>query len=272
MKTFIFAYDRYETMTTSLYFKDYKHTVLCHTVEDKSKFINAGTVAGDIISTGNPKGLAYNRNFALDMMDTGEWAVFFVDDLISVTMWEKYFTHKDERLPIKETGQPILRKQLKTICTPADFYEICNESIKKAENMGFALVGFSLTDNPLFREKKWSYWGLADGRCWLVKKTHLRFDEKAQLIDDTCFTALNLKQFGGVVINNWLLPNCQRYTDGAFGSISKRMPQKIKECKYLVETYPEFIQYSPKSGWPENSHVKIRPKSSRTIVNQNTLF
>jgi len=270
MKIIIFTYDRYDTITTSKYFKGVEHTVLCHSEEDKQKFIDAGNIYGDIIATKQPKGLSNNRNYALDMLEDGEWAIFFVDDLIEITVLTNYSNY-EHKLNCDFDNVKHFRKELKKHCTPKEFINIAKETIKHAEQKGFALCGFSLTDNPLFRDKKYSYWSLSDGRCWAVKKTKLTFDENVQLIDDTYFTALNLKNFGGVVNNNWLLPNCKRYTAGAFGSIKSRMNQKIKECKYLTDTFPEFITYADKKGWEEYSHVKIR--QNRTYnKNQVSLF
>jgi len=259
MKTFIFTYDRFDAIATSIYLKDHPHYVLCHTEDSAEKFRKAGRIHGELIATGQPKGLSNNRNYALDMMADGEWACFWVDDLQSVSVLPEQRKYGED-LNIDSSNQPMFRELFKTDCPAEKFFEVCKETIELAEKKGFALCGFSLTDNPLFRSKHYSYWSLADGRCWLIKKTKLRFDTKVQLIDDTCFTALNLKEFGGVVVNNWLLPKCERYTAGAFGTIKERMEQKKSECKYLVDTYPDFICYGEKVGWEEGSHVKIRQK------------
>lgn len=271
MKIFIFTYDRFNEITTSRYFAQHDHFVLCHSKQAKDKFLQSGNIFGEIIATEKTKGLSYNRNAALDMMQPNEWALFFVDDLIKLTMLQSYYKQPTNELDIDFDNVPKYREEFKTECSAASFLQLCQETILHAEKKGFNLCGFSLTDNPLFRAKKYGYWSLSDGRCWLIKKTHLRFDENIQLIDDTCFTAMNLKEFGGVVNNNWILPNCQRYTAGAFGSIKKRLEQKIKECKYLTEKYPQFISYAEKSGWPLGSHIKIR--QNRTYnKNQKTLF
>ncbi len=260
MKIIIFTYDRYDTISTSKYFKSFKHTVLCHDNDSKNKFIDAGNIYGDIIATQQAKGLSNNRNFALDMLKDDEWALFFVDDLIDMTFLKTYYKQKENKLDIDFAKVPEYRKLFKEKLSPKKFLKICEQTINHAEKKGYCLCGFSLTDNPLFRNKKYSYWSLSDGRCWLVKKTKLRFDTNVQLIDDTCFTALNLKKFGGVVNNNWVLPNCKRYTAGAYGTLNERMEQKQKECKYLVSTYPEFITIAEKKGWLQGTHVKIRQK------------
>lgn len=271
MKTFVFTYDRYDTITTSEYLKNIPHYVLCHEDAAKQKFISAGRIHGELIATNQPKGLSNNRNFALDMLAPGEWACFWVDDLIETTCITGYDHYRYmEQLGVNMDNQPVWRELMKAPCSAERFYHVADSTILHAELKGFKLCGFSLTDNPLFRDKHYSYWSLADGRCWLIKKTHLRFDSNVQLIDDTYFTALNLKTFGGVVVNNWLLPKCKRYTAGAFGTMAQRMQQKIQEAKYLVEYFPEYICYGDKVGWPAGSHVKIRQK--KININQQNLF
>ena len=271
MKIIIFTYDRFDTITTSRYFKNVEHTVLCHSDNDKQRFIDAGNVYGNIIATKQPKGLTNNRNFALDMMEQGEWALFMVDDLIEMTMLGSYYDQKTDRIDVCYDNQKIYNEDFKAKCNPKQFLKICQETIEHAEKKGFALCGFSLTSNSVWRDKKFGYWSLADGRCWLVKKTDLRQDTNVNCIEDYCFTAMNLKKFGGIVLNNWVLPDCKRYADGGYGSIEKRMPQKKIECKYLVDNFPEFIRYADKSGFPKGTHIRIRQKKSYN-KNQKTLF
>lgn len=271
MKTFIFTYDRFKTITTSFYLKDKPHIVLCHDNEQKQKFIDAGRCFGQIIATGQQKGLSFNRNYALEMMEDGEWACFWVDDLIKVTFLKNYWEINNQKsIDINTLNQKFYIQQFNQECNADMFYKIAIDTVNVAEKKGYALCGFSLTGNPFFRKNHYSYWSLADGRCWLIKKTKLRFDVNAQVIDDYCFTALNLKEFGGVVNNNWLLPLCERYKPGGYGSINERLSQKIKECKYLVETYPQYICYANKKGWEPFSHIKIRQKKINN--KQLTLF
>ncbi|MGR3218500.1 MAG: hypothetical protein ACUZ8H_01600 [Candidatus Anammoxibacter sp.] len=271
MKIIIFTYDRYHRITTSKYWKDIPHTVLCHTSAAKKKFIDAGNIYGDIIATQEPKGLSYQRNYALDMLEDGEWALFMVDDLIKVTMLGSYFEQTETDLKIDYGNQAKFRDDFKTECAPEVFLKICEDTIQHAEERGFAFCGFSLTSNDAWRGKKFKYWGLADGRCWLVKKTDIRQDTNVHCIEDYCFTSKNLKKYGGLVINNWALADCERYSEGSYGSIEKRMPQKIRECAYLVTTYPEFIAYADKVGFPTNGHIRIRPRRSYD-PNQVKLF
>lgn len=269
MKVIIFGYNNYQGITTSKYLDGIPHILLTHTQEQKREFIKAGNVSksAKIIVSGKPKGLAYNRNYALSLLKKDEWAMFWVDDLIDVT-WNKRAIDKDlQKLDINFKNQNKHRKDFKTLVKAKEFVKYCEELTKKADKEGAYLVGFCCTDNPVFRTKRFNNFSFIDGRCYLVKKSHIRYDENVHSIDDMAWTAINLKAFGRVLLDQWVLPRCKRYVKGvSFGNKEERMVLKFKECAYLVKTYPEFIAILPKPGWPKGTHVRIiyRPKREKT--------
>lgn len=263
MKIFVFTYDRYETITTTKMLESVNldYTALCHTEEQKTKFIEAGNVAPDkIIATGEPKGLANNRNIALDMMDEGEWALFLVDDFKKITELEGYDAHTDDGfLNFSMATQAQWVKAFKHEIGFDRFVKRAEESIKFAERLGSKLVGFCGIDNAIYRRKQWKLNVLADGRAWAVRKSQIRFDTNAQMVDDLAWTAENIRHHKVVVVNQWVLPDCKRYTKGAYGSIDERLTQRKKECAYLVEKYPDLLAFKKKAGWPAGSHIAFRP-------------
>lgn len=270
LKIFVFAYDRYDTMSTSLLLEEENipHTVLCHTEEAKEEFIRGGTAKPERLhATGQPKGLANNRNAALDMMETGEWALFLVDDLKNVTAVEEYHARDDGRLGISMENQKQIAPRTRQPITMREYVYTAHETIAACEAMGAHLGGFCGINNPLFRDAKWRFNVLADGRAWVVKKGNLRFDVGAQLIDDLCWTAQNIQHYGVVAVNQWVLPDCKRYTAGAFGSIEQRLPQKAAEANYLVTNYPALIRHAKKAGWPDGTHVQLKRTLSRDMIN-----
>ena len=266
-KVFVFAYNRYESMTTSMMLEadGVDHTVLCHLPSDAEKFVEGGRVFPErLLVTGQPKGLANNRNYALDLMEEGEWALFLVDDLIQCYELDDYDTETREELPMTFENQNLYRKKFKKRISTADLLKRAEQTIPKLEEMNCALLGWAGFENPMFRKKHWGINILADGRAWLVKKTHLRFDLEAQLIDDLCWTAKNIQEFGVVLVDRWILPDAKRYTSGGFGGQSERMEQKLREAAYLVKTYPDLITYRSKKGWQEGSHVALRNSLNRS--------
>lgn len=195
-------------------------------------------------------------------MREGEWALFFVDDLKNIYEFDGYDTEGTEKLhiDIKETTkwQKRFRKKINAV----EFLKRCEEIIKKAEQEGVELVGFAGFSNALFLTEKWKRDVFADGRCWLVKKGALRFDENVNSIDDYAWTVANIKH-KGVLVNQWIIPDCRRYTKGGLGSKVQRIRQKMKECEYLVNKHPDMLYFAKKPGWPDGSHIRFyhkRPK------------
>ena len=274
MRAFVFAYDRFDSMTTAKMLEEgnVQHVVLCHSEEAKQKFIEHGTaLEQNIVNTNQPKGLAWNRNVALEMMEKDEWALFLVDDLKSLTKIDNYHDRTDNTLGIHMDNQDKFPKSyMKQPLSMEDFLHYCDELATVCEALGSRLGGFCGIDNPPFRNSKWKFNTLADGRAWIVQKGKLRFDTNAQLIDDTCWTVQNILHYGTVVVNQWLLPDCKRYSAGAFGSIEERLPQKIQEANYLTKAYPSLIKFAKKAGWPDDAHVRIRQSLSRETIQNFT--
>ena len=265
MKIFIFTYDRYDSISTSEYFKEFQHYILCHDKESKKKYIEHNKIYGKIIATNQPKGLANNRNFALSMMKKGEWALFFVDDLINIIEYDNYDNANYEDIPDNIDANYSFNTKL----SAEKFLLRCEEEIKKCEKDGAFLSGFASNENGYFLKRKYKYKNHVDGRAWLVKKDELDFDTNTQLIDDYSFTAKNLQYYGKVNVNQWIIPKCKRYSKGGYGSVNKRLNQKKKECAYLVDKYPNIVHFSNKKNQEEFSHVVIRYK---TPSNQTNLF
>lgn len=267
MKVFVFTYDRPTTITTSaaLEAEGIDHHVLCHSAEAVQEYKRAGRVkAARLINTGQPKGLANNRNAALDMMSAGEWAVWLVDDFIRCTALDTW-TVRGGDLPVTTSTAAYWQRRFKSPLALKTLMERAPLLAALAAERGYNLVGFGNQDNALFRARHYRHWALADGRAWIVRKTHLTFGGEVQLIDDTYWKALNLETFGGVLIDEWILPLCSRYTRGGYGSIEQRLPQKRAEAAWLVKRFPALVTYRDKKNWPRGTHVAIRalPRSAQ---------
>jgi hypothetical protein len=260
MKVFTFFYNRYETATTSkaLYDSGIDHHVLIHNKDDYELFVKGKTLFGNPIITNNNKGLANQRNSALEIMDKGEWAVFMCDDFKEIkSLPFDWITSNRKELPITFENQNKFRLNKHKKPNLKEMFSLFPMLIEIAERNGIHLIGFGLHDNPLNLRKKFTNRGLADGRFWLIKKSTYSFDTKAQLIDDVCWTAENLLRHKNVLVLNWLVPYFERYTAGGFGSTADRKDLRKKECMYLVNKYSPLVKFAQKSGWDNGTHIKI---------------
>lgn len=271
MKIVVFTYDRTETATTpnALEAAGLDYLVVCHEESKRKEYLKNGTVdrGGRIVASGVPKGLANNRNWYLDEhLEFGEWCLMLVDDWIKCTELEGYDEERRTELPITTKNSSQWSAKFKREIGIEQFYDRALELRKEAERIGCDLAGFAGYTNALFRRKHWARNVLADGRAWVMRKTGLKFDPNVQMVDDMCFCAQNILCGGGTLVNQWVLPECKRYTAGAFGSIDQRMEQKIRECAYLTVMYPGLVRYAPKKGWPEGSHVKLIPSPPKRVA------
>ena len=259
MKVFTFFYNRFENASTSIALEQngIPHHVLIHKAEDYDKFKRHNTCRGNAVVTDNGKGLAYQRNSALEMMDTGEWAVFMCDDFMKIkSMPEEWILSQNNEIPITFANQNKFRLKENGF-TLQKMFALFPKLIELAERNNIHLVGFGLHDNPMNLKKKFNHRGLADGRFWLVKKSLYRFDTNAQLIDDVAWTAENLVRHRNVLVLNWLVPYFQRYTAGGFGSTTERLALRRKECAYLANKYNPLIKIAQKPGWEAGTHIRI---------------
>jgi hypothetical protein len=258
VKVFTFFYNRYDTASTSLALaqNSIDHTVLIHTTEDLQKFIKGQTIHGKPVVTNNGKGLAYQRNSALEMMDTGEWGVFMCDDFQKIKAYPKEFIFsKTQSIDINQQNQNKYR--LKNQVTLKEMFNWFPKLIELAEQNNIHLIGFGLHDNPMNLRKKFTTRGLADGRFWLVRKAQYKFDVNAQLIDDVAWTAENLVRHKNVLILNWCVPYFERYTAGGFGSTTERKALRMKECAYLANKFDPLVKIAEKPGWDYGTHIRI---------------
>lgn len=268
MKILIFTYDRYSTITTpaaldAAGIMDYR--VICHTEAQRQQFIAAGRVRPEtLIVSGQPRGLANNRNWAMDnLCAPGEWACMLVDDWITYKEFVRYDTVGVEDLtlidPNKRTwgNQNHVWAERSARC----FMRRAAETQAKAEALGVDLAGFALHDSLGYLMPKWRRNCLPDGRALLIRIANLRFDPGAQLMDDRCFAAQNIEAGSGCITNNWALPLCERYTSGAFGTITERLPQHRAERDFLMRRFPGLFHLVTKPGWPSKMNLRITARS-----------
>ena len=258
MKVFTFFYNRFDTASTSKALNEnaINHTVLVHTADDLQKFVKGGTIYGKAVVTNNGKGLAYQRNSALELMDINEWAVFMCDDFQKIKSYPKEFIFsKTHSIGITQQNQNNYR--LKNQINLKEMFSWFPKLIDLAEKNNIHLIGFGLHDNPMNLKKKFGTRGLADGRFWLVKKSHYKFDLNAQLIDDVAWTAENLVRHKNVLVLNWCVPYFERYTAGGFGSTLERKALRMKECAYLVNRFDPLVKIAEKPNWDYGTHIRI---------------
>lgn len=260
MKVFTFFYDRFSNATTSIALEEngIPHYVLMHKQEDADKFTRYNTCRGKAVVTNNLKGLSFQRNSALDIMEKGEWAAFLSDDFKKIRSYPKqWITSKTQTLNITFENQNKYRLKENNAMTLKEMFSMFPKLIELAEKNNIHLIGFGLHDNPLNLRKKFSNKGLCDGRFWLVKKSHYKFDTNIHTIDDFGWTAENLVRHKNVLTLNWCIPYFDRYTAGGYGSLSERLEMRRNECAYLTKKYDPLLKIADKIGCEHGTHLRF---------------
>jgi hypothetical protein len=234
MKTFLMYYDRFENATSSeaLMVAGEKHIILCH--DNSEKFKN---VHGELIQTNEPKGIQNNFNHGLSMLEDGEWGVFMSDDY-------------------KASKKMVDGKFVE--CTLTDVFKELKAILPICDKAGIKMVGFSSTGNAFYSKKKFSKYGLVDGRLFAIKKTDFRFHDKINCIPDYYATIFHLKKYGGNLILNQIYADFERYKDGGLGSENERLEEKKMNITILKNTFPNNVIIADKLNQPKGSHVKIK--------------
>jgi len=184
-----------------------------------------------------PKGVQYNFNYALSMLEDGEWGIFMSDDY---TESRRLVDGKFEKCKLS-----YVLKELERV-------------VNKVDKSGVQLVGMNAVGNPFYARKKYSKYGLIDTRCFAVKKNKFQWDESISTIVDYYATAYHLKHYGGNLIINHCFADFVRYSKKGIGTFDERMEQKIKDCRALVRMFPENVVYRTKPNHPPLSHIVVK--------------
>ena len=226
-------YDRHDDATTSKLIQA-PHIVLCHTGKEKFTCIND---SAKLVETNQPKGIQNNFNYGLSMLDEDEWCVFLSDDLVcGKVLVDGRFVDEDVNVVLDR------------------FIRLVN----KADKTGVKLVGMNSTGNPFYAKKKYSKYGLVDGRCFAIKKTGFTFHDQINTIPDYYASAFHLRKYGGNLIANEFFLDFKRYETGGLGTLKERIGDKMKDVKIMLSIFPENIRIKDKPNQPKGSHIIIK--------------
>lgn len=252
---YTFYYDRYNSATTSRSLCEIPHKVVFHSQEQYTQF-NPSILCGETLITDYHKGLSGQRNEVLKTLENGQWVIFCSDDYVETKSVPRKYLHGDVTSAddVDNFDYYILKNEVSTL----SLYNETLRLINIAEAEGINLVGFASNGNPFYLKKKYRYSGLVDGRWFAMKKTDILFDENVQTMDDHDISAAHLSRGQKVLVNNWMIPNFERYKVGGYGTMLQRLERKKQDCQYLIEKYPDIFYYSDKKGQPPLTHLKFK--------------
>jgi len=246
--------DRAETITTHLYCKGEDYMIVVHNKEQRDLYLNNPSIPVDRIMFSNePYNISLQRQWILDnLIRDGEWFVTMDDNVTGMTRLQ----HPYYPYPLNLKTERSYWQQIVPI---KEFLELIELDIAVAEQAGAHYIGYAVVDNPFFRQKKYRYVGYVLSKVALIHKTSLqRYDPQVKSMDDYQFTAENLKNYGKVVINNYIKPTAKHYQPGGIGTYEERTPQKIHDAAYLRNKYPGLFNYKIKKGCHPKAELQVK--------------
>jgi hypothetical protein len=270
MKIFINSYNRSDSISTHtlLDAQNIPYKIILHNEEQKALYLKNPTIKEENIIVSNlPFGMLGVRNFLLEnLVEKGEWYMT-LDDNIQYFEAVKEGFYKSENLPVKENPEKY-KDIFENRVSVNRFMDIVDETITEAEKRKANLCGFASNVNFFFRNKKWREVGYVIGKTQLIKKTDLKYDLRngtTMSADDYLWTAQNLEKFGRVLINNYAVAIKKHYTKGGAGTYEKRLPQKLKDCDFLMKRFPGLFRYKIKKNHHPRSELAIRFTSQEQV-------
>jgi hypothetical protein len=253
LRIFIPSKGRANVLTTPQLLEQYgiDYTIVLHNDQEKQDYLKNKTLNHKKILVANvPIGMPQIMHFINTQIKKDEWILKLDDNIRS-------FTAVDDA-HYKMATAPADRKIFNGEITPIKFLQLVEDTIKEADKRGAKFIGFAVTDNPMFRSKKYRDVGYALGKMVCIKGSDLQFDLGLQTRDDFEFTCQHLLRYGRVLINNFIKANAGHYEQGGCGTFDQRLPQRIADCVYLMNKYPMLLRYKTQKECPPKSDIQLR--------------
>jgi len=272
VRVFIPSKGRPDIISTHLLFKDNPEidwTVVVHNAEEESYYQMNPTIPSErIVVSGVPYNIATQRNWIQDnLIKENEWYISLDDNI-------KYFSGIADREMYAVGKYDFDKESKKRLGELALAYnqrietsrilEIFEEMKVLGQEIGAYNCGFGTTPNFYFRAKKYRTVGYVISKAVVRKKVGLRFNESAFSVEDYCYTAECLKNFGKVLINNYIYPEAEHYQQGGIGTMAERLPYKNVHTKIAMEAYPDMFRIRKRKS-SDNKDLAFRFISEKQV-------
>ena len=245
MRIFIPSYNRAETITTTKIFTNHEVQVVVHNEEQAKPYIENGI---EPLISNTPPGLVNQRQWVLEQAEEGEWVIMLDDNIRKFMCVKEEFYGQDLLSPeeAKHAHQVVAEEDR--------VMSIFEEIIEKTDSLNLYLAGIRPFSSPFYGRKKWKVNGFCRGKCLIIKRDKNMNFGKMKCIEDMEFNCMNMLEKGGMMRMDYLYPDAPAYggQKGGLGLLSDREEQLYKECKELMERYPELLRYK---GWKKSTKM-----------------
>jgi len=267
MKIIIPSYGRADTITTHKFLEDggvTNYNILLHTEEHKKDYCRNPTIdPSKIIVSNADRGIANQRRWIIrNFAEKEEWFMTMDDNVRGIKgVSPKHYG----KMKLNVTDPGFDKTIYDHEYNSTEFIELCHRDISIAEAINVKYCGFSTVPNYYFLAKKYRSVGYVISKIAIIKNMGLDYDLNLEAMEDFGFTAENLLHFGGVLINNFIIPRAGHYEKGGIGTYEERLPRKIKDCAYLMYKYPGLFRYKEKAGCHPMAELQIRFTNTKQL-------
>lgn len=212
-----------------------------------------------------PYGISHQRQWIRDNLTSdGEWFCMADDNIkfIHAVRKPEYFEEDLEKintLAFQKNDNNFKYSVYENKIDSHRLGEICEEMILEAQKLGIKYCAFASNRNYFFaRARKWSYWSYAISKFAIYQKDDINFDLNVQAMDDYCFTAQNILQYGKVLVNKFVYAHGIHYQKGGIGRYEERQEKKVADAAYLMLKYPGLFRYKIKKGCHPEAEIQMR--------------
>lgn len=218
-------------------------------------------------NTQSVNGKAFALNWAMDnLLEAGEWVIFAddnirefqavhpdyydneVQDFKSGTGWHKIYTHP---------------------CTADEIIHIALKMKIEAQERGLKFAGCCQVRNYFFRSRKWRDIGICLNKFSVQQDWGYRYplNRPETKAEDFLLTAVNLLEFGGVLINNYVYTDRGFDEPGGHGTLPERWAAMSAGYEALEQFYPGLWKRTVPPNFPAdgpyyNIDIAIHSRSS----------
>jgi hypothetical protein len=205
-------------------------------------------VVAEVVHTGLDT-LVENRNYALDMVDDGEWFVG-LDDNVQQFTGVPWAMRDEPMLPTDGPPPDGYASWRAVYRTPADLREALR-SLRTTMLLNDTFYGgFASMENPYFRARNWSYARFVKSKAYLMRKVPgVRWE--TNYLHDSYMSALAVAMCGCVVVDNWTHPVHTMYEAGGLGG--NRQAKLAPELPLVLDKFGGLV----KKARGENSALRF---------------
>lgn len=268
MKVFIPTKGRAKTIRTHKLFSN--SIVVVHNKTEAEEYIryNPELKKRIVVSDAkiDPYGLTRQREFVCEnLVAKDEWFLFADDNIRRIRAVVEPF-YGQELADVTLNNCPAWRERFNVVCDEKRFFDrICKDTIDFCWKVGAHLAGFSLTDNVLFRRKKFTQCAYVIGKMMLWHNTlKIPFNHQISM-EDFYHTAMHLKVYGACVVNNFSQPTAGHYEPGGMGKYEERLPIRRKDVQVLMKMFPGLFNIRKHEGFEHATDLALKIHNKKKL-------